>query len=176
MPFVTTPAVARVGANGLEVMATAGTGPVSPSMYQTSYDGSSWSTLTVGNFQMPPDYAAWGFQGTPAIAVSGQRVDVFGVARNGQLWWFNSHAEPHGFWYTGTSKRGESVPRDLVDAGATGDPVAVSRGAGELEVFYRLANGQLVHMTSTNVTVGGPNNTTSATWTTETLLAPNSIQ
>jgi hypothetical protein len=59
------------------------------------------------------------------------------------------------------------VPPALVDSGATGDPVAVSRGAGKMEVFYRTDDGRLAHMTTTD---------SGTHWTTETALSANSIQ
>jgi hypothetical protein len=172
MPFVSTPAVKRVGANGLEVIDISTSGLVQGGIFQTSYDGSSWSGFTDGQFQIPPDDVKWGFQGSPAVVVgSAGRVDVFAVARSGKVWWFDAHAEPHGFWQTGT-QAGAFRPPPLVSGGATGDPVALSRAPGQLELFYRTTNGQLAHLTGTNIT------NTSATWTRtpEIVLAPNSIR
>jgi hypothetical protein len=170
LPIVSKPAVARTGANGLELFAMSAVGANAPGMWHTSYDGSSWASFVPGWMNITPDAYNWGFQGTAAV-LSGTgtgRVDVFSVARSGKLWWFWNGNEPHASgWNTANSGPGASVPPPLVDGGATGDPVAVSRGAGKMEVFYRTDNGRLAHMTTIN---------SGATWTTEVVLPSYSIQ
>jgi hypothetical protein len=169
VPFVSKPAVVKIGANGLEVFAVGPPTSSGPGMFQTSYDGSTWSSMFQGQFNLPADDYKWGYQGTPAVVTgTGGRVDVFAVARSSKLWWFDSHTEPHGsHWYTGTAAPGGLQDPPLVSGGATGDPVVVSRGAGQLEVFYRTNDGRLGHKTTTN---------SGTTWTTEGVLPASSIQ
>jgi hypothetical protein len=152
MPFVSTPAVVKRPGNGLEVVAMAGPGSGGAGMYQTAYDGSNWSGFVDGQFQILPDDTGWGFEGTPAVlSGAGGRVDVFSVARTGKLWWFYATNEPHSsIWRTGLSPIGSPVPAPLVASGATGDPLVLSRGAGQMELFYRTNDGRLAHMTYSN--------------------------
>jgi hypothetical protein len=169
VPITSKPAVTRInGTSGLELIATSGVSANSTSMWQTSYNGSSWSSFVPGAFNITPEAYNYGFEGTPALVSStASRVDVFSVARSGKLWWFwNGNQPGNSQWHT-KNTLGAFVPPALVDSGATGDPVAVSRGAGKMEVFYRTDDGRLAHMTTTD---------SGTHWTTETALSANSIQ
>ncbi len=169
-PFVSKPAVARTNTTGLELIVASGVEANVPGLWQTSWDGSFWTTFGLGKFGIPTDDYMWGHQGTPAVVSgTGRRVDVFSVARSGKLWWFWSDNEPHGSsrWHTSTAPLNSLNPPPLVSSGVSGDPVAMSRTTGQMEVFYRTNNGRLTHMTTTN---------SGSSWTTETLLPVNSIQ
>ena len=154
IPFVTTPGVVAQGANSLEVVGgTLG----DKGLDEMSWNGSNWSTPQ-DNFQMPPNDSNYGFQGTPALvsAVPG-RVDMFAVTRAGELWWFWSGVYPWSSGFVnntyGISQMnpvGGLKPLPLVPSGVTGDPIAVSRSSGEMEVFYRTATGALAHITYNN--------------------------
>jgi hypothetical protein len=61
------------------------------------------------------------------------------------------------------------VPQPLINGGATGDPLVISRGAGKMEFFYRTDAGQLAHWTTTDSGLHWANPP-------ELLLPPNSIQ
>jgi hypothetical protein len=173
-PYVSTPAVAVRSTNSLEVIAGAAISTGDRGMDQMSWNGSSWSAPQSGIFQIPTDDQKYGFQGTPAIVFSATgRQDVFAVTRSGELWWFFSPGVG-SLWSSGTIIGGATVinptgglnPLPLVSSGVTGDPVAVSRGSGEKEVFYRTTAGSLVHLTYSNGSWGPPEN----------LLPANSIQ
>jgi hypothetical protein len=170
IPITSKPAVTRINGttNGLDLIATSSLAANTTGLWQTSYEGSSWSSFVDGEFNITPEAKNYGFEGTPAVvSTTAHRVDVFSVARSGKLWWFwNGNQPGNSQWHT-KNTFGASVPPALVDSGATGDPVAVSRGAGKMEVFYRTDDGRLAHMTTTN---------SGTSWTTETVLPAYSIQ
>lgn len=155
-PMLATPRVAAQGSSLLELFANSEMG-----MWQTSWDGSSWSLFGNGMFQMPYPDVNYGYQGTPAAVSWGAgRFDVFNVTRNGTMyWWYSTYPTSWNSWTKGTSTG------MLVSGNVTGDPVAISRSTNELEVFYRTMTGSLVHMTYMN-----------RTWTSENLLGPNAIR
>ena len=165
LPFLSTPMVVAQGANVMELFATSlGQG----NMWQTSWNGSSWAGIQDARFSAPAsnNYA---FQGTPAAVSWGPgRFDVFTVSRDGELWWWYT-TNPTNFlgWANGMNPSGGALnPPALVSSGVTGDPLAISRSANELEVFYRTTAGSLAHLTYANGSWGPPEN----------LLPANSIQ
>jgi len=169
VPLTSKPAIATIsGNNGLELIATSAAAPSVTGMWQTSYNGSSWSAFVPNTFNITPEAYNFGFQGTPAlVSKTAGRVDLFSVARSGKVWWFwNGNQPGNSQWHT-KNTIGASVPDPLVFGGATGDPIAISRGAGKMELFYRTDDGRLAHWTTTDS--GGH-------WSTETVLAANSIQ
>ena len=94
------------------------------------------------------------------------RTHVFAVSRYGELWWWYSTQEPNGYIWQDGAGGNQFNPAPLVASGVTGDPLAISRGAGEVEVFYRNVAGSLVHLTYANGAWAPPEN----------LLPPNSIR
>ncbi len=191
-PFVTTPAVAVLGANSLQVMGGYAPYLGDPGMYVATWKGSnsspwltwnrdvypaSWTTwVTPFIDAMPKNQSLFSLQGTPAIVSSGNgRVDAFATSRGGELWWFYS-ADGGTVWYS-VKNGGSTVVTNtpgipyqpsppnvfpLVTSGVTGDPLAISRGPNEVEVFYRSQLGSLIHLTF---------NETNNTWTSEGVLA-----
>jgi hypothetical protein len=138
-------------------------------MWHTDWNGSAWSPVTSANWQLPPSpESPYGLQGTPAVVSSGPgRTDVFAVSRYGELWWWYSTKEPNGYiWQDGAAGTTRFNPVPLVTTGVTGDPLAISRDSGEVEVFYRNVAGSLVHLTYLNGAWLSP----------ETLLPANSIR
>jgi hypothetical protein len=164
-PFASTPAVAFQG-NVMELFGNAQGG--GPSVWQTSWNGSSWASMQNGKFQHGAYETTFGFQGTPAVVSSGaNRFDVFMVSRDGKLWWWYTQS-PTGFtgWTNGMNPSGGLLNPPPLATGVSGDPLAISRSANEVEVFYRTTAGSLVHLTYSNGTWGTP----------ESLLFPNTIQ
>jgi hypothetical protein len=75
-----------------------------------------------------------GASGTPAIVMWGpERADGFGIDRQNNL----NHAVYNGPW------TGDPYP---LATDAVGDPVAVTRGSPELDVFYRNTGRGITHM------------------------------
>jgi hypothetical protein len=129
------------GTGNVDVLATDG-----GNMWEIVQRGSNgWNARGDWLFQLPyPQYLS-GLQGTPAVVSSQSgRTDVFAVSRYGELYWwysttptaFVNGVKPNALW---------NVP--LVASGVVGSPIAVSRGSGEMEVFYRQTDGTLKHLT-----------------------------
>jgi hypothetical protein len=155
-PFLAPVGVASQNANQMDLFGTAQLG-----LWHTGWNGSSWGPVSAGNWQLPASpEGSYGFQGTPAVVSSGSgQTNVFAVSRYGELWWWYSTQEPNGYiWTDGAGGTGSPNPLPLVTAGVTGDPLAISRGSGEIEVFYRTTAGSLVHLTYVNGAWGSPEN------------------
>lgn len=127
-------------------------------LFETSWSGSAWYSMQNSPFPLNTPDSYSGFQGTPAMVSSTTgRYDMFSVSRNGKLfWWYSTNQTAYyNTWVDGTPGSQYSDP--LVTGGVSGDPVAVSRSASQVEMFYRTTNGALTHMT---YNIGG-------SWTTE---------
>ena len=158
-PVLSTPSALAQGANAA-VFANAQFG-----LLESSWSGSSWYSPADAPFQTTTPDNPYGMQGTPAPVSWGPgRYDMFSVSRNGKLWWWASNNATAYFstWSDVAPGTTQFDPAALVTSGVSGDPAAVTRYPGELEVFYRTTNGGLRHMTYNN---------TNNSWTTEQALA-----
>lgn len=130
--------VAQKSTNVMDVFSTDGF-----NMWDSTFNNASW-TNGDARFQLPYPETNYGLQGTPAaVSMQAGRSDVFAVSRYGELWWWDSTTP--SIWVNGTGAN-----RPLVASGVSGDPVVVSRGPNEMEVFYRMTYGTLAHLTYQN--------------------------
>ena len=135
-------------------------------MWHTAWNGSSWGPVQSAMFQLFSPEGNYGLEGSPAtVSWGAARTDVFAVSRYGSLWWWYSTQQPNGYTWTNGGPGTYYNPLPLVAGGVGGDPLAISRGANELEVFYRTSSGSLEHMTLNN-----------GAWSFESVLSRNSIQ
>jgi hypothetical protein len=104
---------------------------------------SGWASWEGSAFGWFPPYPAT-LQGTPAVVSWGPgRLDVFAVDRQSQLWHWN---KAPGTGWIPSDGQGSTLNRPpLVSGNVIGDPTVVSRGANELELFYRLGSGNVGH-------------------------------
>lgn len=189
-PFVTTPAVATLGPNSFTVMGGYAPYLGDSGMYVATWKGSDsypWVTWDRDNYAwttwvtpfldaMPKSLSMYTLQGTPAVVSSGNgRVDAFAVSRGGELWWFYS-TDNGTTWYSVQLNSSTFVANPLgapnqpspanilpvVSSGVTGDPIAVSRGVNQVEVFYRTQTGSMGHIMFDE---------SDNTWTSEVLFA-----
>jgi hypothetical protein len=132
-------------------------------LQQTSWTpGGNWAG---GNWFIPGNGST--LQGIASVSWGAGHFDAFSVSRQGELWW----------WYTNNPTNfsawtnGDGYDTPLVFGGgpytASGDPLAKSRYANEVEVFYRTTSGQLAHLTY---------NGTVWQWPPEITLQVNTIQ
>jgi hypothetical protein len=133
-------------------------------MFQTMWNGSSWYYATDTEFEVDRVDQDYGLQGGLAVTSWGTgHLDAFGITRTGNLywWWTNNPVYPNTWrcWEPGDCTLSPSLVGNangvtpLISGAplASGDPLAISRSAGETEVFYRaLADGSLVHLTYSN--------------------------
>ena len=118
------------------------------------YWGSSWITEGSLNSALGTTQPS----GSPAIASWGSsRLDAFVIDRQNRLL--------HAYFNVGSGSW-RSDPANPIANDAVGDPVAVSRSSGKVEVFYRTFVGSLTH---------GLYNGASWTWQ-PNILYSNSIQ
>jgi hypothetical protein len=132
-------------------------------MEQTSwsYPGGRWAG---GNFLNPGTGSS--LQGLASVSWGPGHFDAFSVTRQGELWWWYTN-DPTNF---GGWTSGEGFAPLVFGGGpytASGDPLAITRYASEVEVFYRTTLGQLAHLTYSN---GGWQ------WPPEISLPTNTIQ
>jgi hypothetical protein len=106
------------------------------------WDGSAWNSetiLTGINQNGSLSEASWG----------PNHFDVFSVTRNGALVWWYTDDPVHSWGGSALVPQGSAYP-------TSGDPLAISRYANEVEVFYRTSSGELAHWTYSNGAWGWP--------------------
>jgi hypothetical protein len=109
--------------------------------------GPNWGQST-----LCPGTATSSVQGSMAPVSWGPgHFDAFSVSREGELWWWKTNNPGNlGAWTNGTGSNGPLVGNSNGPNTPTGDPLAISRSANEVEVFYRTDSGQLAHLTYNN--------------------------
>jgi len=131
------PATVSWGTNRLDFFIRGTDGNV---YHKWTSDDTNWNPTGQGNYD-PLGSAGGGLAGQVAAASWGpNRIDLFGVGYDGNLWhkWYDS-----GTWY-GWENLSSIVPLGIPSL--IGSPSAVSYASSALSVFVRASNGSIVHV------------------------------
>jgi hypothetical protein len=128
-PHHTPVSITSWGSNRLDIFATS----------ESAVGHRGWNGSWASDYDVRSGELGTTPSGTPAVVSWGiNRVDAFMIDRQNRL----THVYYDGSWHPDA--------RNPIRTDAVGDPIALSRGVGQLDVVYRTTSGSLTHLSFNN--------------------------